>query len=54
MSHRAWGGLFMPGVSPGSIAAGSRGAMGFGVGRITVAPFSSPIRGTQPGDGCGP
>jgi hypothetical protein len=20
----------------------------------TVAPFSSPIRGTQPGDGCGP
>ena len=27
---------------------------GLGVGRVTVAPLSSPISGTQPADGCGP
>src|SRR5882672_3770173 len=49
-----WGGSFMPGARPGLISAGLRGATGLGVGRVTVAPLSSPIRGTQPGDGSGP
>src|SRR5882762_1460817 len=48
------GDLFMSGARPGLISAGLRGATGLGVGRVTVAPFSSPIRGTQLGDGCGP
>ncbi len=52
--HRARGEVFMSGARPGSISAGVRGATGLGVGSVTVAPFSSPIRGTQLGDGCGP
>ena len=50
----ARGEVFGPGVRPGLISSGLRGATGLGVGRVTVAPFSSPIRGTQLGDGCGP
>src|SRR5712671_7754064 len=50
----ARGEVFGPGARPGLISSGLRGAMGLGVGRVTVAPFSSPIRGTQLGDGCGP
>src|SRR5258705_13559025 len=43
----ARGEVFGPGARPGLISSGLRGAMGLGVGRVTVAPFSSPIRGTQ-------
>src|SRR6266481_7749409 len=50
----ARGAVFGPGARPGLISSGLRGAMGLGVGRVTVAPFSSPIRGTQLGDSCGP
>jgi hypothetical protein len=53
-AHRARGDLLMPGARPGLISSGLRGAMGLGVGRVTTAPFSSPIGGTQPADGCGP
>src|SRR5882757_8058899 len=52
-AHRARGDLFMSGARPGLISSGLRGATGLGVGRVTVAPFASPIRGTQLGDGCG-
>jgi hypothetical protein len=52
-AHRARGDLFMSGARPGLISAGLRGATGLSVGRVTVAPLSSPIRGTQLGDGCG-
>jgi hypothetical protein len=51
--QRARGGVFMLGARPGLISAALRGAAGLGVGRVTVAPVSSSIRGTQPGDGCG-
>ena len=54
VAHRVRGGSFKPGARPGLISSGLRGAMGLGVGRVTVAPFSSPIRGTQLVDGCGP
>src|SRR5882762_8098143 len=50
----ARGEVFGPGARPGLICSGLRGATGLGVGRVTVAPFCSPIRGTQFGDGRGP
>jgi hypothetical protein len=52
--HRTRGEVFGPGARPGLISSGLRGATGLGVERVTVAPFSSPIRGMQLGDGCGP
>ena len=53
-AYRARGDVFMLCARPGLICSGLRGAMGLGVVRVTVAPFSSPICGTQPGEGCGP
>ena len=53
-AHCPRGDLFISGARPGLISAGLRGATGLGVGRDTVAPFSLLIRGTQPGEGCGP
>src|SRR5882672_8129661 len=50
----ARGEVFGPGARPGLICSGLRGATGLGVGRVTVVPVASPIRGTQLGDGCGP
>lgn len=48
------GWLVHAGGEAGLISSELRGATGLGVGRVTVAPFSSSIRGTQPGDGRGP
>ena len=53
-AHRRRGDLFISGARPGLICAGLRGDTGLGVGRVTVAPFSLLISGTQLGDGCGP
>jgi hypothetical protein len=53
-AHCPRGDLFISGARPGLICAGLRGDTGLGVGRVTVAPFSLLISGTQLGDGCGP
>ena len=53
-AHCLRGDLFISGARPGLISAGLRGAKGLGVGRVTVTPFSLPIRGTQSGCGCDP
>ena len=50
-AHCPRGEASISGARPGLISAGLSGAAGLGVGRMTVAPFSLPIRGTQSGEG---